>query len=312
MMNQPTAQEIVPGPLIKRLFISEQGLRPGWSLTLFLFVYATLTLATQFSFATIPALRNWSARQPHGIISPFVQIEFTGLELLLLLVSIALTGKVEKRSFRDYGLSAAGNGRRRFLQGAVFGFGMASALMGFMAVMGGYSVSGLALDGPAIFWNGLLYGAGFFLVSFFEEFAFRGFMQTTLQRGIGMWPAGVVLSLAFGAIHLPNLGGAWVGALVAFCFGMLGVFSLQRTGNLWFIIGTHATLDWSLAFFYSTPIAGQPAQGHLLQTTPGGPDWLNGGHAGPMGSVITFAVFALGAIVIHFAFPVTENKVNDV
>lgn len=296
---------------MKRIFLSEHGLRSGWALTIFLIIYSALTLGAQFSFATVPALRDWAARQPHGVISPLGQIEFTGLELLILLVSVLATSKVEKRPFRSYGLSTTGKSWPRFLQGVIFGFVLASILMGLIAVMGGFSISGLAVEGPDIIWNGLLYAIGFIVVGFFEEFAFRGFMQTTLQRGIGIWPAAVILSLAFGAIHLPNLGGAWVAAVVAACFGMLGVFSIQRTGNLWFIIGTHSALDWTIAFFYSAPIAGQPLQANLLNSTLRGPDWLTGGRAGPVGSVMTFVVFALAAIAIHFAFPKMKTTIPD-
>ena len=176
-------------------------------------------------------------------------------------------------------------------------------LMGLMALLGGFTISGTALEGTGMLANGLWFGFGFLLVGFFEEFAFRGFLQATLQRSLGRWPAAILLSAGFGAIHLPNLGGAWVGALVAMAFGLLGVFSLQRTGSLWFIIGAHAALDWSLAFFYSVPIAGFPAQGHLVVVTLSGPDWLTGGHAGPVGSLLAFAVFALAGILIQVCYP---------
>ena len=297
---------------MKRIFISREGLRSGWSLALFLFIYATLTLGAQFSFAKFPVLRDWAAKQPHGVISALGQIEFTGLELLILLVAVGVTSKVEKRSFKYYGLSTAGRDYLRFLQGMAFGFGMASILMGLIALLGGFSVSGFAISETAIFSNAFLYGVGFGLVGFFEEFAFRGYMQATLQRGIGVWPAAVILSLAFGAMHLPNLQGAWVGALVAACFGILGVFSIQRTGSLWFIIGTHTAFDWGIAFFYSAPIAGLPAQGHLLNVSLNGPMWLTGGHAGPVGSIITFAVFGLAGLAIHFCFAKIKNAPGKV
>ena len=76
---------------MKRIFTTAQGLRSGWVLAIFIFLYSILTLGAQFSFATIPALRAWAARQPHGVIAPVVQIEFTGLELLILVVSVAVT-----------------------------------------------------------------------------------------------------------------------------------------------------------------------------------------------------------------------------
>ena len=48
----------------------------------------------------------------------------------------------------------------------------------------------------------MLLGAVFFLVGLFEEFLLRGYSLFTLARGIGFWPAALVLSGAFGLIHL--------------------------------------------------------------------------------------------------------------
>jgi hypothetical protein len=293
--------------LVHRIFLSAQGVRAGWSLSLFLVLYSLLTLGAQFSFVVVPALRAWAASQPRGVITATGQIAFTGLELLILFVSVFIVSRVERRSFRDYGLSLAGMPGKRFLLGLVFGFGMASLLTGLIAVSGGYSVNGLAIGTSEMARNALLYGIGFLIVGVFEEFAFRGFMQATLQRGIGFWPAAVILGLAFGAVHLPNLGGAWIAAVLAACFGIVAALSLRRTGTLWFIIGLHAAFDWSNTFFYSSPITGLTARGHLMNASLHGPGWLTGGNAGPVGSVFAFVVVALAGVLIHFIFPGPHN-----
>jgi uncharacterized protein len=291
------------GTWFRRIFISAKGIRAGWSLALFLTLYSIFTLGAQFAFASVPRLRAWAASQPRGGFTPVGQMAFTGLELLILLVCVTLASKVERRSFQDYGLSQAKTMGRRFFAGLVFGFGMASVLIGLVVAFGGYTASGVAISGSEIAVNGFLYGIGFVIVAFFEEFAFRGYMQATLQRGIGFWPAAVVLSLAFGAVHLPNLWRAWIAAVLAACFGLIAALSLKRTGALWFVIGLHAAFDWSNAFFYSIPIAGLSARGHLMKVSLQGPDWLTRGKAGPVGSVFAFLVIALAGIVIHFAFP---------
>ena len=161
---------------------------------------------------------------------------------------------------------------------------------------------GLAISGPEIVTNACLYGIGFLLVAFFEEFAFRGYLQATLQRGIGFWPAAMVLSIAFGAVHLPNLSGAWFASLVAAGFGLVAAFSVQRTGSLWFIVGAHAAFDWGTTFFYAAPLAGLSIRGHFLNASLQGPAWLTGGNAGPVGSMFAFAVFALLGLMIHLTF----------
>lgn len=293
--------------LLRRIFVSAEGIRPGWSLALFLTLYAGLTLGAQFSFASIPALRTWAAAQPRGVFTAVGQIEFTGLELLILLICVAFVSRVERRSFRDYGLAQIQTVPGRFALGLAIGFGLSSLLTGLIAVFGGYSVQGLAISGPEVAENAVLYGIGFLIVAFFEEFAFRGYMQATLQRGIGFWPAAAVLSLAFGAVHLPNLGKAWCGAIIAASFGLVAAFSLRRTGALWFTVGVHAAFDWTNTFFYSSPIAGLTSRGHLLKATLSGPDWLTGGRAGPVGSVFGFVVILLAGAVVHCVFPPAKH-----
>jgi hypothetical protein len=297
-------QAIPPGrSFLRRIFVSTQGIRAGWSLALFLALYSALTLAIQFSFASIPALRDWAASQPRGVITAIGQIEFTGLELLILFGCAGLVSRIEGRSFRDYGFPRAKSTGGALSLGLALGFSLASLLMGLMAMFGGYSVHGLAGRGSEILPNALLYGIGFLMVAVFEEFTFRGFLQATLQRGIGFWPAALILSIGFGAVHLPNLGKAWIASLLAVEFGCVAALSLKRTGALWFIIGLHAAFDWGAAFFYSAPIASLTARGHLLNASLQGPDWLTGGQAGPVGSAFAFVVIALAGAIIHFMFP---------
>ena len=158
---------------------------------------------------------------------------------------------------------------------------MASALIVLIALCGGYTFGGLAIHGATIAKNGLLYVLGFFLVGMVEEFSFRGFMQSVLQRALGFWPAAVALSLVFGAIHLPNSGESWKGVLLIVPFGLLASLALRRTGSVWFFIGAHAAFDYCTAFIYSSPMTGLKAQGHLLNASFHGPSWLTGGSVRP-------------------------------
>ncbi len=98
----------------------------------------------------------------------------------------------------------------------------------------------------AAFWGVMFLGVGLF-----EEFLMRGYMQFTLARSMGFWPAAGVLSIVFGALHLNNPGEAWIGALAAGCIGFFFCLTLRRTGSLWFAVGFHAAWDWGESFFYS-------------------------------------------------------------
>jgi hypothetical protein len=65
----------------------------------------------------------------------------------------------------------------------------------------------------------------------------------------------------------------------------------------------HAAWDWAETYFYGVPDSGLLAQGHLLNSSFHGPDWLTGGSVGPEGSVLVFLVLLLAAAGIYFLYP---------
>jgi uncharacterized protein len=171
-------------------------------------------------------------------------------------------------------------------------------------------VSSAALSASQAIKFGLLYGIAFLLVGMFEEFSFRGYLQSTLASGIGFWPAAILLSLAFGTLHLQNDGEGWFGALTAGFFGLFLAFGLRRTGTIWFPVAMHAAWDWGQSYFYSTPDSGFLAKGHLLNSSFHGPTWITGGSVGPEGSIFAVGILLLGAISIHLLFPAKENPIG--
>lgn len=184
---------------------------------------------------------------------------------------------------------------------------MISLLMGLIAVLHGYSVSGVDLHGFPALRYALFYFAAFIAVALFEEFSFRGYLQSTLQLTTGFWPAALVLAAVFGAIHLTNPGEGAYGVVMAGCFGLLAAFTLWRTGNIWFAIGLHAAWDWGETYFYSVRDSGVPARGHLLRSGFRGPTWLTGGSIGPEGSALVFAVLVFAALGIQVLLPRRKN-----
>jgi membrane protease YdiL (CAAX protease family) len=229
--------------------------------------------------------------------------------VLSLIAAAWLMTLIEKRSFADYYLPPSQAFGKRFWQGIPYGFAMLSLLLVLIAAFRGFSLGNMALSGADAMKFGAAYGAAFILVGIFEEFSFRGYMQSTLTSGIGFWGAAVILSIVFGAIHLQNLGEAWIGAFMAGSFGILAAFSLKRTGNIWFPIGMHAAWDWGETYFYSVPDSGFLAKGHLLNSTFHGAKWLTGGSVGPEGSVFAFVVLVIGGVGIHFLFPAKRETI---
>jgi len=88
-----------------------------------------------------------------------------------------------------------------FWQGAVRGFAASLLMIVLLRLLGAASFEGAALHKQAFLQSALLWAAAFLLLGFAEEFAYRGYSQTALMDGMGFWPAAVLLSAIFGAVH---------------------------------------------------------------------------------------------------------------
>jgi membrane protease YdiL (CAAX protease family) len=217
--------------------------------------------------------------------------EFLGV--VAAIIPAVVMARIEKRPFGDYGLPAKGAFGKLFWIGALWGIVALSALMLTLRGLHGFYFGPLALHGMRILKFALFWSVVFLLVGFFEEFLMRGYTQFTLASGMGFWPAAVVLSILFGALHLGNPGEAWVGAAAAGLIGLFFCLTLRRTGNLWFAVGFHMSFDWGETFLYSVPNSGTQPAGHLFNSSFQGPRWLTGGTVGPEGSVFVFVLIAL-------------------
>ena len=281
------------------VFFGHNGLRAGWRLLIFVALFLVLGFVILFN----PPVRHFLRTLQGGTITPTAEIVTEGSQVVALVLAAGVMAWIEKRSFSDYGLPLSHGFRKSFWLGLPVGFLALTVLIGLIAALHGCSLGGLALNAHEIPKYALLYAIGFLLVGVFEEFSFRGYLQSTLASGIGFWPAAIVLAIVFGALHLGNPGEAKFGALVAGGFGLVAAFSLRRTGNLWFAIAMHAAWDWGETFFYSVPDSGLLARGHLLNATFHGPRWLTGGSVGPEGSLLVFPILLLLALAIHLMFP---------
>jgi hypothetical protein len=219
-------------------------------------------------------------------------LEETGVFLAAVIPTLILA-QVERRPWGSYGLPPRQLFGKLFCTGALWGFAGITLLILTLRGLHAFDFGHLALHGARIARFAAFWAVMFLMVGCAEEFLFRGYVQFTLTRGIGFWPAALVLSAAFGLIHLRNGDEQWPGILAAATIGLFFCFTLRRTGSLWFAVGFHAAWDWGETFFYSVPDSGMVSPGHLLSSKLHGSPWLTGGSVGPEGSALCFAVIAV-------------------
>jgi membrane protease YdiL (CAAX protease family) len=292
----------------RKIFIGPNGVRAGWRFVMYILLFAGLIYLFQRVMKLIPSfVEIVRTGQREAILTPQFEFIFESTIIAAAFVAAGIMGRFEKRPFGAYGIPLEKAFGKLFWQGVLWGLAFETAGMLAISALGGFSFGNLALSGGALVKYAILWAIGFVMVGIAEEFTFRGYAQFTLTTGIGFWPSAILLSAAFGAIHLGNAGEGWVGALSVALFGIFACFTLRRTGNLWFAIGFHAATDYAETFIFSTPDSGLLARGHLLNSSFHGPRWLTGGTIGPEGSAIDFVVFAVAFIAFAKLYPAKRS-----
>jgi membrane protease YdiL (CAAX protease family) len=277
----------------RTLFLGPDGLRPGWGFAFYVAMFYPLQRLA------VEVATSWDLGSS-GLWPMMLEELFN---LIAAIIPAALLSRVEHRRWGVYGLPGRHAFGRLFWIGALWGFAGISLLMFALYGLHAFSFGRVLLHGTRLVRFAAFWGVMFLAVGLFEEFLLRGYTQFTLTRGIGFWPAAVVMSCLFGLIHLRNEGEQWRGLLAAAFIGFFFCLTLRRTGNLWFAVGFHALWDWGETFFYSVPDSGMVAPGHLLRSSLHGAPWLSGGSVGPEGSVFCFVVIAVLWIAFHRVYP---------
>jgi uncharacterized protein len=274
--------------------VGPSGLRPAWGLLVFA---ASASLLGYLLFFALPL--DPSARDD---LSSEVQIFCAeGNLLLVVLGGTAVMAWIERRGVRSYGLGGP-RPLQRFGWGALWGVVLLSGLVGGLVAARQVSIEGRLLQGIDVVTYGVTYAAGFVIAAVAEEMQFRGYAQTTLARIVGFWPAAILLSLAFGLIHLRNAGESGLALATAILAGLVFSLCLRLSGSLWWGIGFHAAWNWAQAFLYGVPVSGYVFDGRLLQSRAAGDPLWSGGIAGPEASVLALPTLCVAALIVAWTF----------
>jgi membrane protease YdiL (CAAX protease family) len=286
----------------RTLFLGPDGLRPGWG---FIFYLVTFYFLQKIAVDLV-SLRDFAASGLWSMVLGELG------SLVAALIPAVVLARVEGRPWKAYGLPEKLAFGRLFWIGALWGFAGISLLMFALYGLHAFAFGHIILHGVRLLRFAAFWAAMFLLVGLFEEFCFRGYLQFTLARGVGFWPAALVLSCGFGLTHVQNDGEQWRGLLAAALIGFFFCLTLRRTGNLWFAVGFHAAWDWGETFLYSVPDSGMVGPGHLLSSSHHGVDWLSGGPVGPEGSVLCIVVVAVLWIAFDQMYPQAEVRGEQV
>jgi uncharacterized protein len=287
------ASETLRAPAMLRYGVMKgpNGLRAGWRLLIFFAIFAPLGYGMS---RTVDVLM----RRMHADLSlPLNAVLSIDVLLVPLLLATWIMGRIERRTFADYGLPWRRAFGRRFWQGAAFSFASFAVLLLVMRVAGVFSYGQIALHGFDVWKYAIAWAVLLFLGALLEDFLYRGYLQFTLTTGIGFWPAAVITSLLMGGLHYFNPGGHGLGPVSATLYCLVTILVLRRTGDLWMPLGIHSAWAWAEVYFYGVPDSGYPANGHLLAASFHGNVWLTGGAFGPEASIFTLLMLAIWGVI---------------
>ncbi len=267
------------------------GLRAGWRLLIF---FAVLILLDYGMGRGAHAL----SRRIHADVStPLNGVLSLDLFVLPLLIATWIMGRIERRSFADYGLPWRRAFRLPFWQGAAFSFASFTVLLLVMRMVGVFSLGPIALHGLDVWKYAIAWSVAVFLGALLEDFLYRGYLLFTLTTGIGFWPAAIVTSLLMGGMHYFNPSGHGLGPVAATMYCLVTCLVLRRTGDLWMPLGIHSAWAWAEVYFYGVPDSGYPANGHLFEAHFHGSVLLTGGGFGPEASIFNLVLLAMWGVI---------------
>jgi len=283
--------------------------RPGHRRT---WTWAAILLGAVFmiagqAIAAAPAIMT-------GLIDPSGQggwqgtayILFVGFGLTAIMV-LAWVRLFERRGPETVGFN--GRGLVRFARGYGLGLAYLLAVVGIIALLGGYRVEGAGVLGgafsPAALVPLVVLLLGFIVQGSTEEIVFRGWLMQLIASRHGLWIAMLVNAVLFGLAHGGNIEPSRelaVGVVNIVLFGVFIGLYAAREGSLWGVCGWHAAWNWLLGLGFGLEVSGQVVEATPLVTdlvpSASAPWWLTGAAFGPEASVVTTALLLLSSVWI--------------
>ncbi|WP_159976045.1 MULTISPECIES: CPBP family intramembrane glutamic endopeptidase [unclassified Novosphingobium] len=187
-----------------------------------------------------------------------------------------------------------GRAVREMAVGALGGAALFALITGIVALLGGFSVTGLRGIGDLWAWLGIAFFSGMV-----EEALFRGVIQRQIEAMFGTWAALAATSAFFGLAHLTNPGASLFAAFAIACeAGILLGSAYLVTRRLWAPIGLHMAWNFTQGWVFSIPVSGGKPPVGLLETRLTGPEWLTGGAFGLEASAVALVVASSAGVVL--------------
>jgi membrane protease YdiL (CAAX protease family) len=248
----------------------------GWMVALTVAVVATFNIAVK---ATHLALGSATEASPSEDLAAAV----VGCGAILVLYRL-LVGFAERRPVPELRLAKA---PIDLLLGIAVGAAVLSLIVALLWAFGWVTIESKPVSAIALALRDSLRSG------VLEELVLRLVILRLLWRAFGIWPAIVLASLFFGALHLPNPDSGLFAAGCLVAGEGIGISLYLITGRVWAAIGMHFAWNFTQGWIFGAVVSGTGGvAGGPLQTRAarGISDLLSGGGFGPEASLAALIV----------------------
>lgn len=260
---------------------------PGWGTRILRFPLTRIVLAILFVALPV-AVTLILAR---ALLDKSMRIMWPQLLAAALCVSsyCLYVRLIEKRPVSELSRSGA---LRELGAGLLTGASLLAAIMGILAALGAYQVTGSER------WTVVIVPlAELILVGFFEEILFRGILFRIVEASLGSWISLALSAVFFALAHLPNANVTLLAVAVTAVAGAFFSAAYMVTRRLWLCAGIHIAWNFAQGEIFSVTVSGHESKG-LLQGKLVGAEWLTGGAYGAEASVVTLVVISAAGLYL--------------
>lgn len=141
----------------------------------------------------------------------------------------------------------------------------------------------------------VLFLVSFFLMAFYEELIFRGYILKTIETNFNLISAIIITSLLFSIAHSLRPNFSIISFSNIFLFGCFLSLICIYYNNLWLVIGIHFSWNF-LMWFFNYPLSGAKYPNPVIKLNYVEYSFLSGSKFGPEDSVL-LAILTLVIIV---------------
>jgi uncharacterized protein len=176
---------------LSRVFIGPDGLRSGWGLLLYIFIFA-ICLFIANVFANVSPVFVAARKQAHAAMlgieamRPGSMLILYGSSLTVVLLVSWIMARIERRRLGVYGLGGS-HPIRNFAKGLLSGLVLISLLVGLLWMCRLLVFDRVEQTGGRMVSFGFKWFLVFFLVGLGEGYLSLGYLQYTLTRAFSAW-----------------------------------------------------------------------------------------------------------------------------